>query len=90
MKAYQEKLKIFENKCQSLKADKQSLENDKCHLKEEVSRLKEQLDTTSIASHGSILSRHKGLSYSCSSLPEIDLVSVSINLRQSVGFCVLM
>ena len=80
MKAYQEKLKIFRNKCQSLKADKESLQNDKYYLENEVSRLKDQLDTISFASHGSLLSRHKGLSYSCSSLPEIDLVNVSMTI----------
>ena len=77
MKAYQEKLKTYRNKCQSLQMDKESLKNDKCQLELEVTRLREQLDTVSIASHGSALSYHKGLSHSCSSLNERDLDNVS-------------
>ena len=77
MKAYQKKLKIYRNKCKSLKADRESLKNDKFHLEKEVRSLKDQLDTVSTASHSSLLSRHKGLSHSCSSLFERDLVNVS-------------
>ena len=77
MKAYQEKLKTYHNKCQSLQMEKESLKNGKCQLELEVTRLREQLDTVSISSHGSSLSYHKGLSRSCSSLNERDLDNVS-------------
>ena len=63
---------------QSLKAEKKSLKNDKFHLQLEVSRLNKQLETASISSHSSLLSRYKGLSHSCSSLLERDLVDVSL------------
>lgn len=58
--------------------DKESLKNEKRQLEWEVTRLREQLDTVSIASYGSTLSHHKGLSHSCSSLDEIELANVSV------------
>ena len=77
MRAYQENLKKYRNRCQSLQMDKESLKNDKCQLELEVTRLKEQIDTFSIASHGSALSYHKGLSHSHSILNERHLDNVS-------------
>ena len=81
MKAYQQKLKVYRSKCQSLEMDKKSLKDDKCQLEREVSRLKGQLDAVSISSRSSasLLSQHKSLHHSCSSLYErADVVIVSV------------
>lgn len=78
MKAYQQKMKSFRNKCRNLEVDKESLKNEKHQLECEVSKLKQQLDAASItSSHGSLFSQNKGLSHSCSSLYDKDLAIVS-------------
>ena len=74
MKAYQEKIKDYRNKCRSLEVEKQSLIDEKHQLECEVSELKQQLETVSLTSS---LSHHKDLYHSGYSLYGKDLAIVS-------------
>ena len=80
MKAYQENLKAYQSKCQSLQAEKESLKTEMRQLEWEISSLKQQLDSVSVSSRSSLLSHHKVVSLSCSSLPGVGLADVSINI----------